>query len=128
MSCFSPLNTTDKIKRFLAEFYVDGDEGKLFKYGEQLVSEVFVNYSCLIFEGFLTGVNFVLCNRVTENILSFTSIKRIMLLSTFCWYVVFCHCGIILIETQTFLPFQVKIAHREQVELLVELDDISEVK
>ena len=32
------------------------------------------------------------------------------------------------LETQTFLPFQVKIAHREQVELLVELDDISEVK
>lgn len=128
MSCFSPLNTTDKIKRFLAEFYVDGDEGKLFKYGEQLVSEVFVNNSCLSFEGFLTGVNFVLCNRATENILSFTSIMRIMSLRTFCWYVVFCHRGFILLETQTFLPFQVKIAHREQVELLVELDDISEVK
>ncbi|KAM7444334.1 Mcm2-7 hexameric complex component [Porites harrisoni] len=47
----------DKAKRFLAEFYVDGDEGKIFKYGEQLV----------------------------------------------------------------------KIAHREQVELLLELDDIAEV-
>ena len=29
---------TDKAKRFLAEFYIDGDDGKLFKYGEQLVS------------------------------------------------------------------------------------------
>lgn len=29
---------TDKAKRFLAEFYIDGDGGKLFKYGEQLVS------------------------------------------------------------------------------------------
>lgn len=27
----------DKAKRFLAEFYTDGDEGKVFKYGEQLV-------------------------------------------------------------------------------------------
>lgn len=27
----------DKAKRFLAEFYIDGDEGKVFKYGEQLV-------------------------------------------------------------------------------------------
>ncbi|KXJ24976.1 DNA replication licensing factor mcm7-A [Exaiptasia diaphana] len=26
-----------KAKRFLAEFYIDGDEGKVFKYGEQLV-------------------------------------------------------------------------------------------
>ena len=29
---------TDKAKRFLAEFYLDGDGGKHFKYGEQLVS------------------------------------------------------------------------------------------
>ena len=31
-------SSADKAKRFLAEFYVDGDEGKIFKYGEQLVS------------------------------------------------------------------------------------------
>ena len=28
----------DNAKRFLAEFYIDGDGGKIFKYGEQLVS------------------------------------------------------------------------------------------
>ena len=39
MRCFS----ADKAKRFLAEFYVDGDEGKIFKYGEQLVSCRFVS-------------------------------------------------------------------------------------
>ena len=39
MRCFS----ADKAKRFLAEFYVDGDEGKIFKYGEQLVSCKFVS-------------------------------------------------------------------------------------
>ncbi|XP_031567709.1 DNA replication licensing factor mcm7-like [Actinia tenebrosa] len=47
----------DKAKRFLAEFYYEGDEGKIFKYGEQLV----------------------------------------------------------------------KVAHREQVQLLIELDDIAEI-
>ena len=83
MSCLSPLNATDKIKRFLAEFYVDGDEGKLFKYGEQLVSETFVNNSCLIFEGFLSGANIILCNRVTENILSLTSTKRNVVIDGF---------------------------------------------
>ena len=39
MRCFP----ADKAKRFLAEFYVDGDEGKIFKYGEQLVSCRFVS-------------------------------------------------------------------------------------
>ena len=35
-------SSADKAKRFLAEFYVDADEGKIFKYGEQLVSCKFV--------------------------------------------------------------------------------------
>ncbi|KAK3747492.1 hypothetical protein QZH41_011365, partial [Actinostola sp. cb2023] len=34
---FVSFVSSDKAKRFLAEFYFDGDEGKVFKYGEQLV-------------------------------------------------------------------------------------------
>lgn len=108
MSCFSPLNTTDKIKRFLAEFYVDGDEGKLFKYGEQLVSEVFVNNSCLSFEVFLTGVNFVLCNRATGNILSFTIFKRIMSLSTFGVMLCFAIVASFVLKRRLFCHFRWK--------------------
>lgn len=38
LCCFCVARVADNAKRFLAEFYVDGDGGKIFKYGEQLVS------------------------------------------------------------------------------------------
>ena len=36
---------TDKVKRFLAEFYVENPGGKQFKYGEQLVKIEYTSIS-----------------------------------------------------------------------------------
>ena len=33
-----PFHFTEKVKRFLTEFYADSDEGKVFTYAEQLTN------------------------------------------------------------------------------------------
>ena len=38
LASLSPPPSSEKVKRFLTEFYADGDEGKVFTYAEQLTN------------------------------------------------------------------------------------------
>ena len=38
LGSLSPPPSSEKVKRFLTEFYADGDEGKVFTYAEQLTN------------------------------------------------------------------------------------------
>ena len=38
LGSLSPPPSLEKVKRFLTEFYADGDEGKVFTYAEQLTN------------------------------------------------------------------------------------------
>ena len=64
----------DKAKRFLAEFYNEGDEGKIFKYGEQLVSSIKISTSSLLMFALVIQIDYQL-EPLTSN-LKFNSILQ----------------------------------------------------
>ena len=107
----------DKAKRFLAEFYHEGDEGKIFKYGEQLVSSIKISTSSLLMFALIIQIDYQL-EPLTSN-LKFNSIlqccKIVVYSSSVCLSIVYS------------LMLQIKLAHREEVELQIDLDDVAEV-